>query len=84
MIDCLALGDLLIADCYYCSFAIIALSQATEVPVFFQVYASKKVDFRRGQRLEAKDHLLEWHKPKCKPVWMTVEAYADLPVWGIY
>jgi len=49
------------------------------VPVLFQVHASKKVDFRRGQRLGAKDHLVEWHKPKRKPIWMTVEAYADLP-----
>jgi hypothetical protein len=79
LIDYLALGDLLIADRYYCTFAIIALSQARQVPVLFQVHASKKVDFRRGQRLGAKDHLVEWQKPKRKPIWMTVEAYADLP-----
>lgn len=79
LIDCLALGDLLIADRYYCTFAIIALSQVREVPVLFQVHAIKKVDFRRGQRLGAKDHWVEWHKPKRKPVWMTVETYAGLP-----
>jgi hypothetical protein len=67
------------ADRYYCTFAVIALSQAKKIPVLFQVHASKKVDFRRGQKLGAKDHLVEWQKPKRKPVWMSVEAYADLP-----
>ena len=79
LINYLSTGDLLIADRYYCTFAIIALSQAKEIPVLFQIHAKKKVDFRRGQRLGAKDHLVEWQKPKRKPVWMTVEAYADLP-----
>ena len=49
------------------------------IPVLFQIHTSKKVDFRRGQKLGAKDHLVEWQKPKRKPVWMSVEAYADLP-----
>ena len=79
LINCLSLGDLLMADRYYCTFAIIALSQAKNIPVLFQIHASKKVDFRRGQKLGAKDHLVEWQKPKRKPVWMTGEAYADLP-----
>jgi hypothetical protein len=79
LINCLSLGDLLMADRYYCTFAIIALSQAKKIPVLFQIHAGKKVDFRRGQKLGAKDHLVEWQKPKRKPVWMSVEAYADLP-----
>ncbi len=79
LINCLSLGDLLMADRYYCTFAIIALLQAKKIPVLFQIHANKKVDFRRGQKLGAKDHLIEWQKPKRKPVWMSVEAYADLP-----
>ena len=55
------------------------MSQAKKIPVLFQSHASKKVDFRRGQKLGAKDHLVEWQKPKRKPVGMTGEAYADLP-----
>ena len=79
LINSLSLGDLLMADRYYCTFAIIALSQARAIPVLFQIHASKKVDFRRGQRLGAKDHVVEWRKPKSKPVWMTLEDYANLP-----
>jgi hypothetical protein len=79
LINCLSLGDLLMADRYYGTVAVIALSQAKKIPVLFQVHASKKVDFRRGQKLGAKDHLVEWQQPKRKPVWMRVGAYADLP-----
>jgi hypothetical protein len=79
LLSSLSMGDLLMADRYYCTFAIIALLQAMEVPVLFQIHANKKVDFRQGQRLGAKDHCIEWKKPKRKPVWMTVQAYADLP-----
>ena len=64
LINCLSLGDLSMADRYYCTFAIIALSQAKKLPVLFQIHASKKADFRRGQKLGAKDHLVEWQKPK--------------------
>ncbi|MDD5269430.1 MAG: hypothetical protein PHO08_20350 [Methylococcales bacterium] len=79
LINGLSLGYLLMADRYYCTFAIIALLQAKKIPVLFQSHASKKVDFRRGQKLGANDHLVEWQKLKRKPVWMTGEAYADLP-----
>ena len=61
LINCLSLGDLLMADRYYCTFAIIiALSQAKKIPALFQIHANKKADFRRGQKLGAKDHLVEW------------------------
>lgn len=79
LLSSLSMGDLLMADRYYCTFAIIAMLQAMEVPVLFQIHANKKVDFRQGQRLGAKDHCIGWKKPKRKPVWMTVQAYADLP-----
>ncbi len=68
LLNSLSIGDLLIADRYYCTFAIIALLQAMGVPVLFQLHANKKVDFRQGQRLGAKDHCIEWKKPKRKPI----------------
>jgi IS4 transposase len=70
---------LLLADRYYCTFAIIALLQAKGIPVLFPLHANKKADFRQGSKLGAKDHRVEWKKPKRKPVWMTALAYADLP-----
>ena len=79
LLSALSPGDLLLADRYYCTFAIIALLQAMGIPVLFQIHANKKVDFRQGQQLGAKDHCVNWVKPKRKPVWMTAEAYGDLP-----
>jgi hypothetical protein len=75
----LRVGDLLMADRYYCTFAIIALLQARGIPVLFQIHAKKKADFSQGIRLGAKDHLTDWKKPKRKPVWMSDADYAALP-----
>jgi len=75
----LSVGDLLMADRYYCTFAIIALLQARGIPVLFPMHARKKADFSLGVRLGAKDHLVRWQKPKRKPVWMSAEEYATLP-----
>ena len=79
MLNSLLTGDLLLADRYYCTFAIIALLQAQGIPVLFPLHANKKADFRLGSKLGAKDHLVEWKKPQRKPVWMTTLDYADLP-----
>jgi hypothetical protein len=79
MLSSLLTGDLLLADRYYCTFAIIALLQAKGIPVLFPLHANKKADFRQGRKLGAKDHLVEWKKPQRKPVWMTTRDYADLP-----
>jgi hypothetical protein len=79
MLNALLTGDLLLADRYYCTFAIIALLQAKGIPVLFPLHANKKADFRQGSKLGAKDHRVEWKKPKRKPVWMTALDYANLP-----
>jgi hypothetical protein len=72
-------GDLLLADRYYCTFAMIALLQARGIPVLFQIHANKKVNFSEGILLASKDHLTDWKKPKRKPVWMSDADYAALP-----
>jgi len=79
VLNSLLTGDLLLADRYYCTFAIITLLHAKGIPVLFPLHANKKADFRQGSKLGAKDHLVEWKKPKRKPVWMTTLDYADLP-----
>ena len=79
LLDYLSAGNLLMADRYYCTFAIIALMQARNIPVLFQIHARKKANFSRGIRLGAKDHWVTWEKPKRKPVWMSAEEYATLP-----
>jgi hypothetical protein len=79
VLNALLTGDLLLADRYYCTFAIIALLKAKDIPVVFLLHANKKAAFRQGRKLGARDHEVEWQKPKRKPVWLTDRAYADLP-----
>lgn len=79
VMDALSTGDLLLADRYFCTFAIVALLQAQAIPVLFLLHANKKADFRQGRKLGARDHEVDWQKPKRKPVWMTEQDYAELP-----
>ena len=67
------------ADRYYCTYAIIVLLQARGIPVLFPIHAKKKANFRSGTRLGARDHLIDWMKPKLKPVWMSKQTYSYLP-----
>lgn len=79
MFESLKPGNLLMADRYYCTYAIIALLVQKDVNVLFQNHAQRKPDFRRGKKLGAKDHLIEWKKPLKKPVWLSDEQYQALP-----
>jgi hypothetical protein len=79
LIGALRPGELLLADRYYCTYAIIALLMQQGVHVLFQNHAQRKPDFRRGEKLGVRDHLIQWHKPKRKPVWMSKQDYDALP-----
>lgn len=45
----------------------------------FRQRANVRSDFRRGQRLGHKDHVIAYRKPPRTPVWMTEQAYSQLP-----
>jgi hypothetical protein len=79
LIEALKPGDLLLADRYYCTFAIVALLQAMEIPVLMQNHAQRKTDFEKGKRLGSKDQLIEWQKPQRKPIWLSQKAFDALP-----
>lgn len=78
LLERLPKGSILLADRYYCSYFLIALLQASGVNVVFRLHQRRGVDFRRGRRLGANDHLVVWHKPP-RPEWMEPEVYAALP-----
>jgi len=71
--------DLLLADRYYTSYANFALLMRQGTPLVFRQRSTVKSDFRRGKRLGTKDHIIHLKKPKKKTVWMSDEAWADLP-----
>ena len=79
MIDKIASNELLLADRYYCTWAIITLLMEQGSHILVQNHAQRKPDFRQGKKLGAKDHLIEWKKPKRKPDWITQNDYDALP-----
>lgn len=71
-------GDIVLGDCYYASFFLIAQLIKLGVDVIFPIHSKRDCDFRRGKRLGKKDHLVEWKKPK-RPEWMSKQTYQDFP-----
>jgi len=76
--ECFVEGDVMLADGYYCSYFLIADMLRRGVDVLFEQHGARTTDFRRGERLGARDHLVWWSKP-ARPVWMSVEEYRDYP-----
>lgn len=79
LLPTLNLGDLVVADRYYCNYWIIALMIACGVDVCFRNHQLRRSDFRRGKRLGKHDHCITWSRPQ-RPAWMTPERYATLPL----
>jgi putative transposase len=78
LLDSFHVGDVVVADRFYCSFMTIALLLSRNVDVCARMHQRRHVDFRRGRRLGKYDHLIEWTKPT-RPVWMDEETYAAIP-----
>jgi hypothetical protein len=78
MMDRLHAGDVLLADCYFCSYFLIALLQARGVDPVFRQHQRRVTDFGRGKRLGPEDHLVTWERP-ARPDWMDEATYAQIP-----
>jgi hypothetical protein len=76
----LAVGDLVVADRYYCTWWIVALLRQRGVDACFRLHHLRRYDFRRGRRLGRGDHVVRWPKP-VRPAWMGAAAYASLPAF---
>jgi hypothetical protein len=78
LLDAFQVGDVAVADRFYCSFLMIALLLGRGVDTCARMHQRRHVDFRRGRRLGKCDHLIHWTKPP-KPEWMDEATYAALP-----
>lgn len=78
LLDAFSPGDIMVADRYFCSFAMIALLRIRSVDACVRMHQKRHVDFRRGQRLGRHDHRLVWIKPQ-RPSWMDEATYLALP-----
>lgn len=74
-------GDLLLGDAYYASYFLLGALRDRGVEAVFEQQGARRrsTDFRRGERLGVRDHLIELRKPKRRPDWMTPEEYAQAP-----
>ena len=77
-LDSFSPGDLLVADRYFCSFFMVAMLLGRGVQSCTRMHQKRHVDFRRGRRLGARDHLVVWTKPQ-RPTWMDQETYETIP-----
>jgi hypothetical protein len=71
-------GDIVIADRYYAGYFMIALFVQLGVDVVIRQHQLRHTDFRRGQRLGLKDHIVNWDRPQ-RPTWMDANTYATMP-----
>src|SRR4051812_11329058 len=72
-------GDILLADAYYSSFDAVVTLVGMGVDVVMRQAGNRRTDFRRGTRLGREDHLIEWHRHRNRPEWMSREEFAALP-----
>jgi len=79
LLDSFAPGDIILADRYYSSYFLIALLKEKGVDIIFQQHATRKTDFRTGEKIGARDHVASWKKPKAKPDWMSQQQYDHYP-----
>jgi hypothetical protein len=76
--DNFAPGDVALADGMFANYWTIAGLLARELDVVAKADGKRQVDFRTGERLGDKDHVVTWHKPQ-RPDWMSDEEYRQTP-----
>lgn len=81
MLDTLESGDLLLGDAYYATYFLMYALHERGVDAVFEQHGARQrsTDFRRGQRLGPRDHLITLTKPKRKPDWMAQADYDQAP-----
>jgi putative transposase len=67
-------SDIVLADCYYCSYFMIVLLIELQVDFVVRLHQRRTAAFSRGKR----DHVVRWTRPP-KPAWMDDETYARIP-----
>ena len=81
ILDTLERGDLLLGDALYATYFLLCTLRQHGIDAVLEQHGARQrsTDFRCGQRLGARDHLIVLHKPTIKPDWMTQADYAQAP-----
>jgi len=81
ILDTLERGDLLLGDAFYATYFLLCTLRERDIDAVFEQHGSRRrtTDFRRGQRLGVRDHLIVLTKPVLKPGWMSQADYEQAP-----
>jgi hypothetical protein len=81
MLATLASGDVLLGDAYFATYFLLCRLREQGVDAVFEQHGSRQrcTDFRRGQRLGTRDHLIVLNKSKIRPDWMSRADYEQAP-----
>lgn len=81
ILDTLERGDLLVGDAFYATYFLLCTLRTLGIDAVFQQYGTRqrRTDFRCGQRLGPRDHLIVLQKPTNKPDWMSQADYDQVP-----
>jgi len=80
MLETLKETDILLGDAFYPTYFLLCDLVRRGVDGLFEQYGARKrsTDFRKGEKLGVRDHLIVLTKPK-KPNWMSMEEYDQAP-----
>ena len=81
ILDTLERGDLLLGDALYATYFLLCALRERGIDAVFEQHGSRQrtTDFRCGQRLGVRDHLIVLTKPVVKPDWMSQTDYEQAP-----
>lgn len=74
-------GDVLVGDAFYATYFLLCTLRERGIDAVFEQHGSRQrtTDFRRGERLGERDHLIVLPKPVIKPDWMSQADYEQAP-----
>jgi hypothetical protein len=81
MLETLKGDDILLGDAFYATYFLLCELVRCGVDGLFEQHGSRKrsTDFRKGEKLGVRDHLIVLTKPKKKPDWMSQAEYDAAP-----
>jgi hypothetical protein len=78
----LSLGDVLLGDCVFCSYADIVFIKNKACDAVFRLSKTRKNEIERGKRkpLSSFESIEVWHKPKTRPKGLSLEEFNSIPL----
>lgn len=81
VIDSFNPGEIILGDAIYSTYFILSILIERGIDIVFEQNGTRQAscDFKKGEKLGKKDHLMTYPKPKKKPDWMTKKQFDLTP-----